>query len=69
VRAAFDSLITFFKKYRAYASRWAHGHRRIGYVLADSPIGLAAWIYDYNNGEPAHLLDRDDVLDDISCTG
>jgi len=29
-------------------------------------VGLAAWIYDYNNGEPERLLRRDDVLDDIT---
>jgi pimeloyl-ACP methyl ester carboxylesterase len=38
----------------------------IGYALTDSPVGLAAWIYDYNNGEPERLLNRDDVLDDIT---
>ena len=38
----------------------------IGYALTDSPVGLAAWIYDYNNGEPERLLDRDDVLDNIT---
>jgi pimeloyl-ACP methyl ester carboxylesterase len=38
----------------------------IGYALTGSPEGLAAWIYDYNNGEPARLLPKDEVLDDLS---
>jgi pimeloyl-ACP methyl ester carboxylesterase len=65
-RAAFDSLDTFFKKYRAYAAIMATRPQTIGYALTDSPAGLAAWIYDYNNGEPERLLHKDDVLDDIT---
>ena len=38
----------------------------IGYALTDSPAGLAAWIYDYNNGEPQRLLTQDKVLDDVT---
>jgi hypothetical protein len=38
----------------------------IGYALADSPAGLAAFMYDYNNGEPERLLTRDEMLDDIT---
>lgn len=65
-RAAFDSLGTFFKKYRAYGVMMGTRPQTIGYALADSPVGLAAWIYDYNNGEPERRLNRDDVLDDIT---
>ena len=65
-RAAFDSLNTFFKKYRAYGVMMGTRPQTIGYALADSPVGLAAWIFDYNNGEPARRLHRDDVLDDIT---
>jgi pimeloyl-ACP methyl ester carboxylesterase len=65
-RAAFSSLDTFFKKYRAYGAIMGTRPQAIGYGLADSPVGLAAWILDYNNGEPARLLDRDDVLDNIT---
>lgn len=65
-RAAFDALGTFYRKYRAYGAIMGTRPQAIGYALADSPVGLAAWIYDYNNGEPARLLDRDDVLDDIT---
>ena len=65
-RAAFNSLDTFYKKYRAYGAIMGTRPQTIGYALTDSPVGLAAWIYDYNNGEPARLLHRDDVLDDIT---
>ena len=65
-RAAFDSLDTFYKKYRAYGAMMGTRPQTIGYALTDSPVGLAAWIYDYNNGEPERLLNRDDVLDDVT---
>jgi pimeloyl-ACP methyl ester carboxylesterase len=65
-RAAFDSLDTFYKKYRAYAAMMGTRPQTIGYALTDSPVGLAAWVYDYNNGEPERLLNRDDLLDDIT---
>ena len=65
-RAAFNSLDIFFKKYRAYGVIMGTRPQAIGYGLADSPVGLAAWIFDYNNGEPARRLNRDDVLDNIT---
>jgi pimeloyl-ACP methyl ester carboxylesterase len=65
-RAAFDSLDTFYKKYRAYAAMMGTRPQTIGYALTDSPAGLAAWMYDYNNGEPERLLTRDEILDDIT---
>jgi hypothetical protein len=65
-RAAFASLETFYKKYRAYAAIMGTRPQVIGQGLADSPAGLAAWMYDYNNGEPERLLGRDDFLDDVT---
>jgi pimeloyl-ACP methyl ester carboxylesterase len=65
-RAAFDALATFYKKYRAYGVIMGTRPQTIGYALADSPVGLAAWIFDYNNGEPERRLGRDDVLDNIT---
>jgi pimeloyl-ACP methyl ester carboxylesterase len=44
----------------------------LGYSLADSPVGLAAWFYDkfadwtYSGGEPERSLTRDEMLDDIT---
>ena len=65
-RAAFDSLNTFFMKYRAYGVIMGTRPQAIGYALADSPVGLASWIHDYNNGEPGRRLHRDDVLDNVT---
>ena len=65
-RAAFDSLDTFYKKYRAYGAIMGTRPQTIGYALTDSPAGLAAWMYDYNNGEPERLLTKDDVLDNVT---
>lgn len=64
--AAFDALGNFYRKYRAYAALMGTRPQTIGYALADSPAGLAAWMYDYNDGEPERLLARDEVLDDIT---
>jgi pimeloyl-ACP methyl ester carboxylesterase len=38
----------------------------IGQALTDSPIGLAAFMYDYNSGEAERLLGTDDFLDDVT---
>jgi pimeloyl-ACP methyl ester carboxylesterase len=44
----------------------------IGYALADSPAGQAAWIYEKfqawtdNNGDPESVLTRDEMLDNIT---
>jgi pimeloyl-ACP methyl ester carboxylesterase len=57
---------TFYKKYRAYAAMMGTRPQTIGYALTDSPVGLAAWMYDYNNGEPERLLTKDEMLDDIT---
>ena len=41
----------------------------IGHALADSPVGLAALIYDYNNGEPERRLNRTTFWTTSRCTG
>jgi len=44
----------------------------LGYALSDSPVGLAAWIYEKfhawtdNDGEAESALTRDEMLDDIT---
>ena len=68
-RAAFASVDTFFKKYRAYGAIMGTRPQTIGYALTDSPVGLAAWIYDYNNGEPARLLTVMMFSTTSRCTG
>jgi pimeloyl-ACP methyl ester carboxylesterase len=65
-RAAFEALDTFTKKNRAYSVMMNTRPQMISYALTDSPAGLAAFIYDYNNGEPERLLTKDEMLDDIT---
>jgi pimeloyl-ACP methyl ester carboxylesterase len=65
-RAAFDTLVAFTNKARAYSVIMQTRPQMIGYALTDSPVGLAAFIYDYNNGEPERSLTKDQVLDDIT---
>ncbi|SER00465.1 Pimeloyl-ACP methyl ester carboxylesterase [Lentzea xinjiangensis] len=55
----------------AYAGEQATRPQTIGYSLADSPAGLAAWIYTLfqdvtdSDGNPEDVIDRDEILDDI----
>ncbi|HET9386782.1 MAG TPA: alpha/beta fold hydrolase [Gemmatimonadales bacterium] len=65
-RAAFDSLDTFYKKRRAYAGVMGTRPQVIGQALTDSPAGLAAFIYDYNDGSPSACSTKDDFLDDVT---
>jgi pimeloyl-ACP methyl ester carboxylesterase len=65
-RAAFNAVDIFYKKYRAYGVMMGTRPQTIGYALTDSPVGLAAWMFDYNNGEPERLLTRDEMLDDVT---
>jgi hypothetical protein len=65
-RAAFDRLVAFNNNARAYSVMMQTRPQTIGYSLTDSPVGLAAFIYDYNNGEPERFLTKDQVLDDIT---
>ena len=65
-RAAFNSVDTFYKKHRAYAAMMGTRPQTIGYALTDSPVGLAAWMFDYNNGEPERLLTKEEMLDDVT---
>jgi len=54
-----------------YAREQATRPQTIGYSLADSPAGLAAWIYTLlqdvtdSDGHPEKVVDRDRILDDI----
>ena len=65
-RAAFDSLDTFYKMRRAYAAMMGTRPQVVGQALSDSPAGLAAFMYDYNDGEPERLLSKDDFLDNVT---
>ncbi|WP_339485547.1 epoxide hydrolase family protein [Pseudomonas sp. EL_65y_Pfl2_R95] len=70
--AAFDSLSTFFGRNAAYGAMMVTRPQTIGYLLADSPAGSAAWMYEKfaawtdSDGKPERVLTRDEMLDDIS---
>ncbi len=71
-KAAFDKLSTFFAKNAGYGAMMVTRPQTVGYGLSDSPVGLAAWMYDkfaqwtYSGGEPERSLTRDEMLDDIT---
>jgi pimeloyl-ACP methyl ester carboxylesterase len=71
-RAAFDQLEAFYRDNSAYAAMMNTRPQTIGYSLVDSPVGMAAWMYEkiaqwtYSDGQPERVLGRDAILDDIS---
>jgi len=71
-KAAYDSLNTFFKKNAGYGIMMVTRPQTVGYGLTDSPVGLAAWMYDkfaqwtYSGGNPEKSLTKDEMLDDIT---
>ncbi|MBN3728918.1 epoxide hydrolase family protein [Burkholderia sp. Ac-20379] len=71
-RAAYDKLGTFYRDNCGYSAMMVTRPQTVGYALADSPAGQAAWMYDkisqwtYSGGVPERSLTRDAILDDIS---
>jgi pimeloyl-ACP methyl ester carboxylesterase len=71
-KGAFDQLNALYKTGSGYAGMMVTRPQTIGYSLADSPAGLAAWFYDkfadwtYSGGDPERALTRDEILDDIT---
>lgn len=74
---AFERLAFFFTHGLSYAQQMAN-HPQTLYGIADSPVGLAAWMIDHDllsyeliarvfNGQQEGLT-RDDVLDNITIT-
>lgn len=74
-KSAWDQLDFFYKHGLGYAQEMA-GRPQTLYALADSPIGLAAWMLDHDarsqqliarvfDGEPEGLT-RDDILENIT---
>jgi pimeloyl-ACP methyl ester carboxylesterase len=72
---AYGQLDTFYKHGLGYAQEMANRPQTL-YALADSPIGLAAWMLDHDASSQAMIarvfaggqegLSRDDVLDNIT---
>jgi pimeloyl-ACP methyl ester carboxylesterase len=71
-RRAYDQLSAFFGRNAAYGAMMVTRPQTIGYALADSPSGLAAWTYEKiaewsdSDGRPERVLGRDAILDDIT---
>jgi pimeloyl-ACP methyl ester carboxylesterase len=59
-KAAFDAVNDLFMKRRGYAVMMGTRPQTVGYGLTDSPVGLAAWMADYNSGEPLRSHQRRD---------
>jgi len=71
---AYDQLDFFYKHGLAYAQEMGNRPQTL-YAIADSPVGLAAWMLDHDersqaliarvfNGQPEGLT-RDDILDNV----
>ncbi|MFJ2399608.1 epoxide hydrolase family protein [Streptomyces sp. NPDC087843] len=71
-KAAYEKLATFYKTGSGYSAMMVTRPQTEGYGLTDSPVGLAAWMYDkfaawtYSDGDPERVLTKDEMLDDIT---
>jgi hypothetical protein len=71
-QAAYEQMHTLYTKGSGYALMMVTRPQTLGYSLADSPVGLAAWCYDkyadwtYSGGERERSLTRDELLYDIT---
>ena len=74
-KGAWDQLDFFYKHGLGYAQEMANRPQTL-YALADSPVGLAAWMLDHDarsqvliarvfDGQPEGLT-RDDILDNVT---
>jgi pimeloyl-ACP methyl ester carboxylesterase len=74
-KAAWEQLDFFYKNGLGYALEMAHRPQTL-YAIADSPVGLAAWILDHDTRSEALIarvfdgqsegLTRDDILDNVT---
>jgi pimeloyl-ACP methyl ester carboxylesterase len=74
-KGAWDQLDSFYKHGLGYAQEMANRPQTL-YALADSPVGLAAWMLDHDERSQALIarvfdgqsegLTRDDVLDNVT---
>ena len=69
---AYDRLLHFYRDGFGYAAMMNQTPQTIGYALADSPVGMAAYYYDKfaewtdSGGEPEKVFTDDEMLDAIS---
>lgn len=73
-KRAVEAMQAFLAQGAAYSQIQATRPQTLGYALADSPVGQAAWIYDLfnsgtgNSGRPEDALSRDAMLDEITLS-
>lgn len=71
-RVVFNEASDFLANGFGYAAIMGTRPETIGFAIADSPVGLAAWLYDkiadwvYSRGEPEKELSKDAILDNIT---
>ena len=76
-KTAYAQLMDFYTKHTGYSTEMRTRPQTIGYSLADSPAGLAAWMIDHDPRSYAHIaqlfaghpfgaITRDDLLDNIT---
>ncbi|HYK30838.1 MAG TPA: epoxide hydrolase [Streptosporangiaceae bacterium] len=70
-QAALASLEHYSKQDSGYAKQQSTRPQTLGYGLLDSPAGLCAWIIEKfwswtdSDGDPANVLTRDEMLDNV----
>jgi epoxide hydrolase len=70
-RAALDSLEYYGRWDSGYSKQQSTRPQTVGYGLVDSPAGLCAWIVEKFwswtdcDGDPANVLSRDELLDNV----
>ncbi|NKM26516.1 epoxide hydrolase family protein [Rhizobium laguerreae] len=71
-KVIFDEARDFLNNGFGYAAIMSTRPETVGYAIADSPVGLAAWLYDkiadwvYTRGDPEQALGKDAILDNIT---
>jgi pimeloyl-ACP methyl ester carboxylesterase len=71
-KRAVDAAAAFLANGYGYFLEQATRPQTVGYALADSPVGQAAWIYEKfqawtdNDGDVENVLTKDEMLDDIT---
>jgi pimeloyl-ACP methyl ester carboxylesterase len=71
-KIAYEQMNALYTRGGGYAGIMVTRPQTLGYSLADSPAGLAAFFYDkiadwtFSGGDPLRSLTRDQILDDIT---
>lgn len=71
-KVVFDEARDFLNNGFGYAPIMSTRPETVGYGIADSPVGLAAWLYDkiadwvFTRGNPEQALGKDAILDNIT---